>query len=110
MPHYMLKIREPFWQFLDRELREKTFILDEGDFLLRYEFEDVSTYKLILEAIATGHNTLGEIKDYARLRATDITPYLRNLAQADLIEKVKPVLGKGRYRYRMADHFLSSAS
>jgi Predicted ATPase (AAA+ superfamily) len=102
----MLRIKEPFWQFLDRELREKTFILDEGGFLLRYEFEDVSTYKLILEAIATGRNTLGEIRDYARLKATDVTPYLRNLAQAGLIEKVRPILGKGRYRYRVADHFL----
>jgi AAA+ ATPase superfamily predicted ATPase len=82
IPHYMLKIGKPFWQFLDAELREKTFILDEGDFHLRYEFEDVSTYKLILEAVAAGRGTLGEIRDYARLKATDITPYLRNLAQA----------------------------
>lgn len=82
IPHYMLKLGKPFWQFLDAELREKTFILDEGDFLLRYEFEDVSTYKLILEAVAAGRGTLGEIRDYARLKATDITPYLRNLAQA----------------------------
>ncbi|MFP3252346.1 MAG: ATP-binding protein, partial [Thermoproteus sp.] len=89
VPHYMLKIGKPFWQFLDAELREKTFILDEGDFLLRYEFED------------------GEIRDYARLKATDITPYLRNLAQAGLIEKTRPVLGRGRYRYRIADRFLN---
>jgi hypothetical protein len=39
----MLKIGKPFWQFLDAELKEKTFILDEGDFPLRYEFEDVLT-------------------------------------------------------------------
>jgi hypothetical protein len=107
IPHYMLKIGKPFWQFLDAELREKTFILDEGDFLLRYEFEDVSTYKLILEAVAAGRGTLGEIRDYARLKATDITPYLRNLAQAGLIEKTRPVLGRGRYRYRIADRFLN---
>ena len=81
IPHYMLKIGKPFWQFLDAELREKTYILDEGDFLLRYEFEDVSTYKLILEAVAAGRGTLGDIRDYARLKATDITPYQRNLAQ-----------------------------
>jgi len=43
IPHYMLKIGKPFWQFLDAELKEKTFILDEGDFPLRYEFEDVLT-------------------------------------------------------------------
>jgi AAA+ ATPase superfamily predicted ATPase len=103
----MLKIGKPFWQFLDAELREKTFILDEGDFHLRYEFEDVSTYKLILEAVAAGRGTLGEIRDYARLKATDITPYLRNLAQAGLIEKTRPILGRGRYRYRIADRFLN---
>ncbi|ABL88603.1 ATPase [Pyrobaculum islandicum DSM 4184] len=106
IPYYMVKVKEPFWDFLERELRERTFLLDEGDFLLRYEFEDVSTYRQILEAIAAGKNTLGEIRDHAGLRSTDITPYLRNLEIVGIVRKVKPVLGRGRYRYELADGFL----
>jgi AAA+ ATPase superfamily predicted ATPase len=103
----MVKIKGPFWEFLEGELEERAFLLDEGDFLLRYEFAEVSTYRLILEAVASGRTTLAEIKDYAGMRGTDLTPYLRNLAAAGFIKRARPVLGRGRYRYYLSDFFLS---
>jgi AAA+ ATPase superfamily predicted ATPase len=57
--------------------------------------------------VAAGRGTLSEIRDYARLKVIDITPYLRNLAQAGLVEKTRPVLGRDRNRYRIADRFLN---
>jgi len=32
-----IKINGNFWDWLDKELKEKTFILDEVDFLMRYD-------------------------------------------------------------------------
>ena len=44
---------------------------------MKYEFEDASTYKLILEAIANGKTKLNEIKDFIKVKRTDLTPYLK---------------------------------
>jgi len=55
MPYYLEKINLPFWKWLQEELKKSdSFLKDEVDFLMRYEFENVSVYKKILEAIAFG--------------------------------------------------------
>ncbi len=52
MPYYIEKIRPPFWEWLERELRKPdTFLKDEVDFLMKYEFSDVSTYKKYLKQL-----------------------------------------------------------
>jgi hypothetical protein len=45
----LVKIDKDFWSWLEEELKKKdSFLKDEVDFIMKYEFEDVSTYKLIL--------------------------------------------------------------
>jgi hypothetical protein len=111
IPFYLEKVNYPFWKWLNEELkRPDTFLKTEIDFLMKYEFKEVRTYKKILEAIALGNTKLGEIKNYIQAKGTDITPYLRNLMEVEFIEKRSPILSslksrKGRYYIK--DNFLN---
>jgi len=111
IPFYLEKVSYPFWKWLNRELKSlDTFLKTEVDFLMKYEFKEVGTYKKILEAIALGNTKLGEIKNYIQAKGTDITPYLRNLIEIEFIEKRSPILSsvvsrKGRYYIK--DNFLN---
>ncbi len=111
IPFYITQVKLPFWEWLEKELSSPvSFFRDEVDFLLRYEFSEVSTYKRILEAIALGKTTPKEIRDFTGLRHSDISPYLRNLIETDLITREVPVTGKRtskRGRYYVADNFLA---
>jgi len=110
IPQYLVKIEDSFWHWLDRELKEeKSFIRDEVDFLMKYEFENPSTYKLILEAIANGKSKMNEIKDFVRVSRTDLSPYLRNLLDVDLIRREVPATENQKSRngrYYLKDNFL----
>lgn len=67
IPFYIEKVKTPFWSWLEEEFsRKDTFLIDEMEFLLKYEFSETSVYKKILEAIAYGKNTMKEIKDYLK--------------------------------------------
>ena len=102
VPYYLEKVKIPFWKWLEKEvLSSDTFVKTEVDFLLKYEFEDIATYKKILEAIAFGKTKLNEIKDYVRAKG-EITSYIANLISVEMVEKKVPVFAgpkskKGRY-------------
>ncbi len=110
IPYYLEKISLPFWRWLEGELRKPTFVKDELDFMLRYEFEDVGTYKTILEAISMGKTKVSEIKDYARLQRTDISSYLSKLINTGFVLRelplTEPVTSK-MGRYYIADQFVA---
>ncbi len=110
VPYYLVRIDRSFWLWLKDEVeKERGFLKDEIDFLMRYEFEDVSTYKLILEAIAHGKTKLNEIKNYMNVKRTDISPYLRNLIEVGMIKREVPITEnvKSRLgRYHISDNFL----
>ncbi len=104
VPYYLEKVETPFWEWLDKELKDpKSFIREEGDFILKYEFEELTTYKKILEAIAKGHTKFGEIKSFVGKES--ITEYLKNLIELEFIERVVPI-GSKRGFYRIRDNFL----
>lgn len=110
IPFYLKKIETSFWRWLEKDIKkEDSFVRTEVDFLLRYEFQDVSTYKEILEAIAFGNTKINEIKNYTKLKATDITPYLKNLILTDFVERITPIFEKPnsrKARYYIKDNFL----
>ncbi len=104
VPYYIEKVKTPFWNWLNRELADpKSFLREEGDFILRYEFEEVGTYKRILEAIAAGRTKLGEIKSFVRRES--ISEYMKNLIELELIDYIKPIIGGRRGIYRIKDNF-----
>ena len=111
IPFYLAKIDYPFWEWLDDELKKvDTFLKSEIDFLMKYEFRDVKTYKKILGAIASGHTKLGEIRDYIGAKGTDISPYLRNLIDVELVERKTPLIDNvksRKSRYYIQDNFVN---
>lgn len=110
IPFYLIKIDKSFFDWFENEIkREKGFLRDEIDFLMKFEFEDASTYKLILEAIANGKTTINEIKNFIKVQRTDITPYLRNLIETDFVKREVPItenLKSREGRYYLNDNFL----
>jgi len=110
IPHYLNFIKPPFWTWLSKELMSSSNIFkDEVDFLMRYEFKKPSMYKLILESIAFGNTKLSEIKNFIGLKRTDISPYLKNLMDIDMIIREIPITEKissRRGRYYIKDNFL----
>jgi len=110
IPYYLIKVDQEFWQWLEKELQsESTFLKDEVDFLVKYEFEDASTYKLVLEAIANGKTKLNEIKNFIKVKRTDITPYLKNLIEVGFIKRQVPItenIKSRKGRYFISDNFL----
>jgi len=110
IPFYLIKLDDRLWPWLGKETGDKnSFLKDEVDFIMRYEFEDVSTYKLILEAIAYGKTKLGDIKDFIGVKRTDISPYLRNLMEVGMIKREVPITEKAKSRlgrYYISDNFL----
>lgn len=111
IPFYIIQVKLPFWEWLEKELLNPvSFFRDEVDFLLRYEFTETRTYRRILEAIALGKTTPKEIKNFTGMRHSDITPYLRNLIETDLVVREVPVTEKPaskKGRYYVADNFLA---
>ncbi|WP_258084373.1 ATP-binding protein [Thermococcus thermotolerans] len=111
IPFYITQVKLPFWEWLDRELKNPvSFFRDEVDFLLRYEFTETRTYRRILEAISLSKTTPKEIRDFIGMRHSDVTPYLRNLIETGLVMKEVPITEKPnskRGRYYVADNFLA---
>ncbi len=108
IPHYLEKVRLPFWEWLGNELQSPSFVKDELDFMLRYEFEDLGTYKTILGAIAGGKATVSEIKDHARMHRTDVSPYLAKLISTGLVRRELPLTEPATSkmgRYYIGDQF-----
>jgi len=110
IPFYLIKITNNFWYWLKQEInKQSTFLRDEIDFMLRYEFDDPSTYKLILESLSYGNTKLNEIKNFMKVTRTDISPYLRNLIEIGLIKREVPItenINSRRGRYYLTDNFL----
>ncbi len=110
IPYYLIKIDKPLWRWLEIEMKQaRSFLRDEVEFLMKYEFDDPSTYKLILESIANGKTKISEIKDFVKLQRTDISPYLKNLIEVDLVKREVPITENVKSRngrYYLNDNFL----
>ncbi|MBU4087005.1 MAG: ATP-binding protein [Nanoarchaeota archaeon] len=110
IPFYLIKIDREFWGWLKEELlREKGFLRDEVDFLMKLEFEDAGTYKLILQAVANGKTTINEIKDFIKVQRTDLSPYIKNLIEIGFIKREVSITENQKSRkgrYYLNDNFL----
>ncbi|WP_042686798.1 ATP-binding protein [Methermicoccus shengliensis] len=111
IPYHLEKVKPPFWKWLEGELkRPDTFLKDELDFLIKYEFSDVTTYKKILEAVALGKNTPKEIREHLKAKHSDITQYLKNLMETEFLVKRVPVTENAsskKGRYFIGDNFVA---
>ncbi len=95
------------WENIERLLlRPNARFLEEAKYLLREELREVQRYFAALEAIASGATSYGEIAQRSGVPGESLSKYLRVLEDMGLVEKQRPVLGRGRARYRIADPFL----
>lgn len=85
-----------------------TFFYDEVRFLLQQELHQPRYYFAVLEAIASGHARLNEIKQVTGVEG--VTAYLETLQNLLLIERLVPVTETQPHKsrrgiYRIRDHF-----
>ncbi|CAA6819555.1 MAG: archaeal ATPase, fused to C-terminal DUF234 domain [uncultured Sulfurovum sp.] len=93
-------------------LDKNSFLYSEGNFLLKQELNEVSTYFSILETISKGDTKIGDIASRLQVPSTHITRYLSKLIDLDILIKEIPITEKnplkskmGRYKFK--DSFLN---
>ena len=97
-------------KMVDTVFRENSLFINEGKNLLIEEFgKDYSVYFSILESIARGINTRGEIA--AATGVNEIGGYLAKLEHSySIIKQMRPIFSKPTtktVRYTIADNFIS---
>ena len=87
------------------------YLNNEGVLLMKQEFREPANYNAVLQAIASGSNTLGEIVSYTKLETNIVSKYLLVLQNLNYIERVIPFGAnslKGKIsRYIIAENFLA---
>jgi AAA+ ATPase superfamily predicted ATPase len=85
-------------------LTKNSFLLEEPQNLLKQELENPSNYNSILSAIAEGKSKLNEISTKVGIPSSNLTRYLENLMDLQIIEKKvptgEPPHKKGIYRIK----------
>jgi len=87
------------------------YLLNEGVLLMKQEFREPATYNAVLQAIASGANTLNEIAGFTKLENTLISRYLVTLQELNYIERVipygaNPLKGK-KSQYQITENFIA---
>jgi len=113
IPFY-LKLFNPkksIYQNIEENFLSKEGLLyPEGEFLLREELKDPSTFLGILLSMAGGATRLSEIASKTGMQAKDLPYYLRVLERLGIVTRETPVLGKPRTKrslYRIKDNFFN---
>ena len=110
IPKYLELVNNDFPVFLADLFDKRSFFYREGLYLLAEEFNDLSTYSLILHALAEGKTKLSEISSHTNLEGKKISAYLDILEHLGFIQAMIPAtkdekIFRGR-SYLIADSFL----
>ncbi len=113
MPFYLQFInqKENFFKNLERTVFNKSHVLyPEGEFVIRSELSQVSSYMKILQAIASGASKVVDIAVKSGIKASDLPHYLDRLRALDIIHRERPILGRSKKSkkslYFLSDNFL----
>ncbi|MGF7018898.1 AAA+ ATPase superfamily predicted ATPase [Lachnospiraceae bacterium PF1-21] len=87
------------------------YLNNEGVLLMKQEFREPANYNAVLQAIASGSNTLGEIVGFTKLESSLISRYLITLQELNYIERVipfgsNPLKGKTS-QYQITENFIA---
>ena len=89
-------------------LSKDKVLYEEAEFLLRMELREFRNYFPILEAIASGKRSFGEISNATGMNSAPLSNYLKNLKEIGVIREDEPVFGKRRSRrYRLSDNYFA---
>jgi len=94
VPSYILQFdnSKSLWKNVENVfLNRFSFMFQEEGFLLKQEFKNISKYRSILNELASGRTKVGEVRDSLSIKRSDITPYLSNLKELQIIKREVPV-------------------
>ncbi len=83
-------------------------LFEEPPFVLQQELQRPGVYFSLLEEIATGPRTLGDLAAALGTSGTSLTEYLRALQEMRIVDRDLPITSRPNatgYRYRLADGF-----
>lgn len=113
-PYYLSLIDQTL--SFEENLRELYFEINgylnnEGFLLMKQEFREPANYNAVLQAIASGSNTLGEIAGFTGLENNLISRYLITLQELNYIERIipfgsNPLKGKTS-QYKINENFIA---
>lgn len=87
------------------------YLLNEGILLMKQEFREPANYNAVLQAIASGSNTLSEIAGFTKLESSLISKYLLTLQELNYIERIIPFGAnalKGKIsQYQITENFIA---
>lgn len=113
-PYYLSLIDQEL--SFEENLRELYFEIsgylnNEGILLMKQEFREPANYNAVLQAIASGSNTLGEIAGFTKLETSLISKYLITLQDLNYIERVIPFgsnpLKAKKSHYQITENFIA---
>ena len=109
VPFYLEFVRDRKTEEAIRELvlRKGEVLYEEPEFLLREEFREPRTYKLILKGLALGYETLGELVSYTGLERGHLSRYLDVLQRLEIVGYELPYGKRKRGRYFIKDNFFN---
>ena len=82
-------------------------LYDEPLILLRQEFRESRTYRLILKYLAQGYNSIGKLCSSTGIDKSNLTKYLSTLEETGLIKHVIPLGMKRKGNYYITDPFFN---
>lgn len=112
IPFYLveLDLRKTALENIEERIAKKGKVLyEEGEFLIKEELKEPTTYFSILNAIAAGKTRQTEVANAIGIPSTTISRYLSTLIKLGFIERLTPVTEKPRSKkalYRLSDNFL----
>lgn len=113
VPFYLAELdlsRSAAENIIEKIARKGRLLYEEGDFLLKEELREPSTYFSILEAMSAGNTRQTEIANRIGMPSTAIPRYLSTLERLGFICRTAPVTESGRSKrttYRIRDNFVS---
>ena len=96
----------------DNILSTGSFLYSEPEFLLHKEVSEIGSYFSVLKTIASGNHKLGKIATALEVKQSNLTSYLKNLIDLDLVERAVPITEENPEKskmglYMIKDNFIS---
>ncbi len=113
VPAYLQKFSSQlsFWENVEQKILQKgEFLYEEADFLLREELREPRNYSAILQAIAQGAVSYGEIFNATSMEKSMISKYLSILEDLRFIKRIYPInapIKPRKGQYAIADAYLN---
>ncbi|MEA3314407.1 MAG: DUF234 domain-containing protein, partial [Campylobacterota bacterium] len=93
-------------------LNKNSYLYSEGNFLLKDEINDSSSYFSILESISKGNQKIGYIASSLEVSSSYLSKYMLKLQELDIVIKEIPITEKNPLKskmglYKIKDKFLN---